>query len=173
MPPRELARLYDAHAASLVGHLRGLLREDADALDVLQGLFQKLATRPQILAGVRDERGFLLRMAHHAALDLCRRQATRQRTQATLAEFAENTGPTLFASSDDPDEAAFRAQLTAALQTLPIEQRAVLQLKLWEERTFEQIATILEIPVNTAASRYRYGIDKLRSLLRPLYDEIR
>jgi RNA polymerase sigma-70 factor (ECF subfamily) len=46
-------------------------------------------------------------------------------------------------------------------------------LKLWEHLTFEQIAEALEIPANTAASRYRYGLDKLRERLRPLYDEIK
>ena len=38
---------------------------------------------------------------------------------------------------------------------------------------FEEIAATLEIPLNTAASRYRYGLDKLRTRLRPLYDEIK
>ena len=39
--------------------------------------------------------------------------------------------------------------------------------------TFEAIAEALHIPPNTAASRYRYGLDKLREQLRPLYDEIK
>jgi len=56
---------------------------------------------------------------------------------------------------------------------LPPEQRAVVHLKLWEEMTFEQIAATLDIPANTAASRYRYAIDKLRHRLRPLYEEMR
>ena len=55
----------------------------------------------------------------------------------------------------------------------PAEQRAVIQLKLWGGETFEQIAEMLGIPQNTAASRYRYALDKLRERLRPLYDEIR
>jgi RNA polymerase sigma-70 factor (ECF subfamily) len=45
-------------------------------------------------------------------------------------------------------------------------------LKLWEGLTFEQIAEALDIPANTAASRYRYGLDKLRGLLRPIYEEL-
>jgi RNA polymerase sigma-70 factor, ECF subfamily len=49
----------------------------------------------------------------------------------------------------------------------------VVHLKLWEELTFEAIAEALGIPANTAASRYRYGIDKLRARLRPFYDEIK
>ena len=48
-----------------------------------------------------------------------------------------------------------------------------MHLKLWEGLTFEQIADALDIPQNTAASRYRYGLDKLRERLRPLYEEIR
>ena len=49
----------------------------------------------------------------------------------------------------------------------------MVHLKLWEGLTFEQIAELLGIPLNTAASRYRYGLDKLRERLRPLYDEIK
>ena len=62
--------------------------------------------------------------------------------------------------------------ICGALGNLPADQRAVVHLKLWEGMTFEQIAGLLEIPPNTAASRYRYGLDKMRELLRPLYDEI-
>ena len=39
--------------------------------------------------------------------------------------------------------------------------------------TFEEIAEAQRIPANTAASRYRYAVDKLRSLLRPLYQELK
>ena len=60
-----------------------------------------------------------------------------------------------------------------ALADLPSEQRAVVHLKLWENLTFEQIAEALDISPNTAASRYRYGVDKLRDQLRPLYEEIK
>ena len=73
----------------------------------------------------------------------------------------------------DADERSFRESLSAALTELPAEQRAVVHLKLWEGLTFERIAELLDIPPNTAASRYRYGLDKLRERLRPLYDEIK
>ena len=79
----------------------------------------------------------------------------------------------IFAPASEPDERAFREALGAALGEIPVDQRAVVHLKLWEGLTFEQIAELLGIPLNTAASRYRYGLDKLRERLRPLYDEIR
>ena len=63
--------------------------------------------------------------------------------------------------------------MAAALGELPPDQRAVVHLKLWEGLTFEAIAATLDLPLNTAASRYRYGLDKLRDHLRPLYEEIK
>jgi RNA polymerase sigma-70 factor (ECF subfamily) len=98
-----------------------------------------------------------------------RRRATREKNHEQLA--AESIA--LFASGDDPDQREFGFALAEALGTLPPEQRAVIHLKLWEVLTFEQIAETLDVPMNTAASRYRYGLDKLRERLRPLYDEIK
>lgn len=168
MSPAELERLYDTHADALFAFLLNLTRDEADTRDALQELFRRLAGRPTALPDLRDERGYLLRLAHNQAIDLFRRRDVRQRTQAALAAEV----PDVFAPADDPDEAAFRARLAEALGELPPDQRAVVHLKLWEGLTFERIAAVLEIPLNTAASRYRYGLDKLRDRLRPLYDEI-
>jgi RNA polymerase sigma-70 factor (ECF subfamily) len=161
-----LARLYDAHAPALHAFALELTRCEADAADLLQEIFCHVAERPALLRGVRDERAFLLRMLYTRFVDTTRRRAVRQR-------FAESEPePALFAEPADPDEAEFRASLASALGELPEDQRAVVHLKLWTGLTFEQIAATLDIPANTAASRYRYGIDKLRALLRPLYEEI-
>ena len=169
MPPRELERLYDEHADALFAFLLNLTRDEADTRDALQEIFTRLATRPELIRGVQDERGFLIRLAHNLAIDLMRRRSARNRARDALA----GEPPRLFATAADPDEAGFRHRLAEALGELPPDQRAVVHLKLWEGLTFEAIAGALEIPPNTAASRYRYGLDKLRSRLRPLYDEIR
>ena len=69
MPPPDLARLYDEHASALFAFVLNVTRHEADTRDVLQEVFRKLAARPELLREVRDERGFLLRLAHHAAID--------------------------------------------------------------------------------------------------------
>ena len=166
--PSELQRLYDDHAQALFAFLLNFTRHEADARDVLQEIFHKLAKQPHLLDKISEPRAFLIRLAHNQAVDLMRRQATRQKNYDQLATGSDS----LFPSSDDPDEAAFRQALEAALAELPSEQRAVVHLKLWEDMTFEAIARTLDIPTNTAASRYRYGIDKLRERLRLLYEEI-
>jgi len=165
----EIERLYDEHAQSLFAFLLNFTRDEADTRDLLQDIFVKLAREPKLLAGVCDERAFLIRLAHNAAVDLIRRRGTRERTKQNFA--AETIPP--FAPTSDPDETFFRDELSTALAELPPEQRAVVHLKLWEGLTFEAIAAALEIPPNTAASRYRYGLDKLRDRLRPLYEEIK
>ena len=165
----DLRRLYDEHAQSLYAFLLNLTRNEADTHDVLQEIFAKLAREMDLLAKVRDERAFLIRLAHNAAIDLIRRRGTRERVKENFA--AEKISP--FAPTNDPDEKCFRAELAEALDELPPDQRAVVHLKLWEGLTFEEIATALEISPNTAASRYRYGLDKLRDRLRPLYEEIK
>jgi RNA polymerase sigma-70 factor (ECF subfamily) len=58
-----------------------------------------------------------------------------------------------------------RAAVEAALRQLPAEQREVVVLKIWGELSFPQIASTLEVPVNTAASRYRYALARLRATL--------
>ncbi len=59
------------------------------------------------------------------------------------------------------------ARLESAVRALPPEQREVISLKIWGELTFDQIARTLDISPNTAASRYRYGLERLRTLLAP------
>jgi len=165
----ELGRLYDEHAQPLYAFLLNFTRDESDTHDLLQEIFVKLARHPELLDGARDERAFLIRLAHNAAIDLIRRRGTRERTRENFA--AETITP--FMPASNPDEQAFRTGLAEALAELPPDQRAVVHPKLWEGLTFEQIAVALNIPPNTAASRYRYGLDKLRDRLRPLYEEIK
>jgi RNA polymerase sigma-70 factor (ECF subfamily) len=166
--PPTLDRLYDEHAQALFSFLLNFTRNESDTRDLLQELFVKLAQRPGQLEGVANIRAFLLRLAHNLSVDMVRRRGARDKAHDLLGANAVD----LFAPSLDPDENQFRNALSAALQHLPPDQRAIVHLKLWEGLTFDQIAELLTISPNTAASRYRYGLDKLRDQLRPLYDEI-
>jgi RNA polymerase sigma-70 factor (ECF subfamily) len=162
--PLDLARFYDEHAPALYAFLLNLTRSEAEARDLVQELFVRLAERPGRLSGVRDERAFLLRLGHNLAIDSMRRRtAQREAVERAAREPAE-----IFAPAVSPDEQAFREAVSVALAGLPEEQRAVVHLKIWEDQTFAEIAETLDIPANTAASRYRYALDKLEALLRPI-----
>lgn len=165
----ELRRLYDAHANALYAYLLNLTRNESDSHDILQDVFCHIARHHHDVAKAREERAFLLRMAYNAFVDSTRRRHARERREQSFAQ--ESVG--LFEQAARADEAVFRKELEAAMGELPVEQRSVVHLRLWEELTFDEIATLMQIPPDTAASRYRYGIDKLRDRLRQLYDEIR
>jgi RNA polymerase sigma-70 factor, ECF subfamily len=167
--PLDLRRLYDDHASALFAFALNVTRSESETRDILQDVFSKIASRPELMDDVREERGWLLRMAHRLALDAFRRRAGYDR----LIERASAEPLPIFASSEDPDERAFRDAVAVALAELPEEQRAVVHLKLWEEMTFAEIGEALGISINTAASRYRYALDKLQTLLRPLYEELK
>lgn len=164
-----IARLYHEHAQALFAFLLNFTRDEADTRDLLQEIFLKAAKEPDLLKEIAERRRYLLRLAHNLAVDLIRRRSARDRRNQKAASEVEG----IFARTSDPDENAFCDALSIAMSELPEEQRAVVHLKLWEGLMFEPIAAILDLPANTAASRYRYGIDKLRHLLRPLYEEIR
>ena len=105
----EIERLYDEHAQPLYAFLLNFTRDKADTRDLLQEIFVKLAREPKLLAGVREERAFLIRLAHNAAIDLMRRRGTRDKTKENFA--AEMISP--FAPTNDPDEKIYREELDA------------------------------------------------------------
>jgi RNA polymerase sigma-70 factor, ECF subfamily len=167
-PPGEIERLYDEHASSLFAFLLNFTRDENDTRDLLQEIFVKIAREPHLLENVHSERAYLIRLARNLAVDSIRRRDSRERAKESVA--ADHAS--IFAPAGDPDEKLFRHELTIALKDLPEEQGTVAYLKLWEGLIFEEIADILDISPNTAASRYRYALDKLRQRLRPLYKEI-
>jgi RNA polymerase sigma-70 factor (ECF subfamily) len=164
----DIERLYDEHASSLFAFLLNFTRNESETRDLLQEIFVKIAREPDLFHNVRNERAYLIRLARNLAVDSIRRRDSRERASENVAMEEAS----VFAPAADPDEELFRNELTIALKDLPEEQGIVAYLKLWEGLTFEEIADILDISPNTAASRYRYALDKLRERLRPLYKEI-
>jgi RNA polymerase sigma-70 factor (ECF subfamily) len=91
------------------------------------------------------------------ALDLLRKDARRARREATASADMEQITEPHF----DFDDGSQR-ELAAAIDRLPVEQREVLVMKIWNELTFAEIAAALAISQNTAASRYRYALGALK-----------
>ncbi len=166
MNDQELERIYDAHASGLFHYLVTFTKTEADARDLLQELFIKLARGVEF--EMQSEKAFLYRLAHNLAIDWLRRRKVRWNGEERLLKELADGHQTV----PDPDALVLAHTLAQAMKSLPNEQRTILQLKLWDRLTFEEIAEAQNIPLNTAASRYRYGLDKLRTLLRPIYEEL-
>jgi RNA polymerase sigma-70 factor, ECF subfamily len=148
-----------AHASSLLLFARQQARCEADAQDLVQEAvveaWQRLADDgppplPLVFATIKRR-----------AVDWARKQDRRAGREATLIE--ENAVCWFDSGVEDRE----RDQLIqSAMRQLSIDQREVVTLKVWGGLTFAEIAQALEIPANTAASRYRYGIEELRRLTK-------
>jgi len=132
----------------------------ADAEDVVQEAFVRFWKHQRGLGG--EPLPLLLTSVRRAACDRAR-GATRRTAREEQVAGDELEGGALFEPQREGDDR--RAEIEAALRCLPVEQREVLVLKIWGELTFEEIARQLDIPANTAASRYRYALAGLRKEL--------
>jgi RNA polymerase sigma-70 factor (ECF subfamily) len=132
---------------------RQFVRTSADAEDIVQDAFVRFWRKEHSI----ENRGLLYATVRSVALDLLRRDARRARREANAAlEVEQSTLPQF-----DFDDGSQR-ELAAAIDLLPVEQREVLVMKIWNELTFAEIAGALEISQNTAASRYRYALAALK-----------
>jgi len=132
----------------------------ADAEDVVQEAFVRFWKHQRGLGG--EPLPLLLTSVRRAACDRARGASRRTAREAQVAG-GESEGGALFEPLREDDDR--RAEIEIALRCLPVEQREVLVLKIWGELTFEEIARQLDIPANTAASRYRYALAGLRKEL--------
>lgn len=160
-----LDTLYERYALGMYHYLWATLGSEADAEDALQEIFLALVRMGRRAARIDNLRTYLLVAARNQAASLARRRSVEQRGLERLAQSSQET-------SERP-ETALAWHVQEALRQLPAEQREVVVLKIWQEMTFREIAGLLDISPNTAASRYRYAIAKLREILGGMFDEPR
>ncbi|HRQ88598.1 MAG TPA: sigma-70 family RNA polymerase sigma factor [Bacteroidia bacterium] len=149
----------DRNGSRLMLFARQQTRSEADAEDVLQ---VALVRTWKVHQGAPDSQVVSLAYTNirRCAIDLGRSTERRKRREEeAMLERGE-----LVAWFELPDDDTNRA-LQVALSKLPEKFREVITLKIWGELTFDQIGKTLEISPNTAASRYRYGMDALRKSL--------
>ncbi|NUN47365.1 MAG: sigma-70 family RNA polymerase sigma factor [Candidatus Brocadiae bacterium] len=146
-----IRQLYQEHGPALLLYARSLLRDVSAAEDVLQQVFVRLLEKN--LPEPAEPRPYLFRAVRNGALNW-RRDAPRDARLDAAAWFV---------SVPPGREEGDGERLRAALDALPEDQREVVVMKVWGGLTFEEVADSLGIPANTAASRWRYGLEKLKS----------
>ena len=149
---------FSEYGPGLLLFARQWVRSPADAEDIVQEAFVKFWRRNHRI----DNRALLYATVRSIALDLIRRDSRRARREAeAFSDVAQSCQPQ-FAVEGESQRA-----LAAAVDLLPHEQREVLVMKIWNELTFAEIGSALEISQNTAASRYRYALSALKKNLQP------
>jgi len=146
-------------APGLLLFARQWVQSAADAEDIVQEAFVKFWRRNHNI----DNRALLYATVRSIALDFLRRDSRRARRESVAVAEIESSVQPKFEIEDESQRA-----LVAALDLLPNEQREVLVMKIWNDLTFAEIASALEISQNTAASRYRYALANLKKNLPPI-----
>jgi RNA polymerase sigma-70 factor (ECF subfamily) len=147
----------DSHGAALVLLARQWADNQADAEDIVQEAFIRFW---RSRARVSDPAAYLYACVKRCALDWRRGQQRRSRREQASARG--EIEPWFVGPLEQQER---RTAIEAALVALPEEQREVLVMKVWGGLSFPQIAVALGISPNTAASRYRYALAKLRDQL--------
>jgi RNA polymerase sigma-70 factor (ECF subfamily) len=152
--PDDVRRLYDEHGAALVLYACSFVADGGTAEDVVHGVFLKLLRGKQIV--FEAPAAYLYRAVRNAALNV-RRDRSRDVALADQEVWVGQSGRNR--------EAAFALQ--RALHELPDEQREAVVMRIWSGMTLEEVAEATGVPLNTAASPYRYALAKLRERLKP------
>jgi RNA polymerase sigma-70 factor (ECF subfamily) len=154
--PEALAELYDRHGASLFRHALSLSRRQADAEDLVQATFLKLATTGADLSGVRAPASYLHRTLHTTWMDGRRRRVVGERVIEMVAGESGARPPAMDESID----------VARALAVLAAPQREAIVLHLVEGFSFREIGRATGVSLFTAAARYRLGLERLRRHLQ-------
>jgi len=156
--PAALDIIYDHLGQRLYRYVLGLLGSEPEAQDVVQELFIRLAKKRRHLLEVENMAAYLFAMARNLTRDAL---SNRPQQAANIDDYLN----VLASDAKQPDQQEGGAEVLQALLALPFKQREVVNMKCLEDMTFEEIARVLNISLNTAASRYRYAVDKLRRKL--------
>jgi len=156
-----MCRIYDKYKDYLLTLAKGLLGEQAMAEDVVHDVFVSFARLARQLKLTGSLRGYLATCVRNLARDKIRR-SVRQ------AQVLDSMNP-ITLCSDNPAQNLIESeeltQLRQALNQIPYEQREVVMLHLKGGMKFREIARLQDASVSTIYGRYRYGLDKLRSLM--------
>jgi RNA polymerase sigma-70 factor (ECF subfamily) len=157
--PSALDLIWQEYAADLLGYLVTIHRSRHEAEDTLQEVFVSIATKRAYVAAARHFKAYLFRLARNAALNRIKREGRRREKLHQAVDWLEVEAPN--AGGEDRS-----GMLAAALARLPEKQRTVVVLKFFRDKTLSEIGAMLRISGNTAASRLRYGMEKLKTLLQ-------
>ncbi len=145
--------VYHAKAAGLLLYGRALGLSHGEAEDVLQETFLALIQKAEAPS---QPEYYCLRSFRNRALNYRRSLWRRLSRELESQRWFERSAP----------ESPHEREAMHCLAQLPPEQREVIVLKIWHDYTFEQIGELLDLSPNTAAGRYRYGLQKLKACLK-------
>jgi len=157
-----LAEAYERFGGDLYRYLLLLLGRREHAEDVMQELLMRLMRPAKRDPAALQNRAYVFRAARNEAY---RAMGRLRRVPASSSDRVLDMRDPRGGSEEE------RVIMQEALLRLPGEQREVAHLKVYMNMTYEEIGRLMDTPPDTAASRYRYALEKLRALLAEKEDK--
>jgi len=154
--------IYEKYAGDMLTLAGNLLDDKAGAEDIVQDVFIKLVESIGTFRLTGSLKSYLATCTANRSRD-CIRRRIRQRN--AMVKQAEKTPPEAKSSVHLAICSEQLQKLSDAMTELPYEQREAIALRLHGDLRFRQIAKMQKVSIKTIQSRYRYGLDKLRSTL--------
>ena len=154
--------IYDKHIDDLISLAMNLLNDASAAEDVVQDVFVSFAQSVENFHLRKNLKGYFVTCTANRSRDYIRknmRHRIAMEKQSGQMNTTQGNPVQLLIHDEEAKRAGF------ALAELPFEQREVIMLHLQGNIRFRQIAKMRNVSIRTIQSRYRYGLDKLRSLL--------
>ena len=164
------AAVVDAYQGRLLRYVARLLANPSPAEDIVQRVFIKCAAHWKGPMEPSDDlSAWLYRLAHNEAIDYVRRERRRGFLHLRHAEEREASGETVaqpeVGGAAAPDDAARNAE--AALQSLGDRERQLVTLKVYEEKSYREIALITGMSQSHVGVALHNAMKKLAALLAP------
>jgi len=159
-PTAVLKDVYEKHGSHLYRYALMILADHAQAQDAVQQVFMKAVKLGKRILEIASHDSYLRKAVRNECYEILKKR--RQSDNAARLLSAQPILQKTPGATIDEDEQKI---LDSAIRKLPPDQREVLYMKVYEDKTFSQIARITGVSTNTAASRYRYAMDKLKETL--------
>lgn len=150
----EIRQLYEQHGAALLLYARSFAVDAPAGEDLVHEVFLKLLRGETTVPDI--PLAYLYRAVRNAALNALRDRRGHEARDNEITWFQHREG-----------KQAEELALQSALSELPEDQRATVIMRIWGGMTLEEIANATAVPLSTAASRYRYALEKLRDRFKP------
>jgi len=156
-----LQRIYEKYVVYLVTLATALLNDVSTAEDIVHDVFVSFAQSGERFRLEGSLKAYLATCVVNRVRDRIRsRQRQPSAIDEALSICSTTSGPELSAVCSEELQ-----QLSSAIAQLPYEQKEVVMLHVHGGMMFKHIAKSQQVSINTVQSRYRYALDKLRSLL--------
>lgn len=159
-------KLVKRYEKGVYNYAYRMVSNQDDARDLMQDIFLAVFRSLASFRGDSPFKGWLFRIAHYRCIEHYRRKRATQSLDDVPEQVAEHES---FCPDHQLDTSQQANDLQQAMQTLPFNQKLVVELKFFQQCTFDDIANQLGISTNTAKSRLYSALDKLKEHLEVDY----